>query len=332
MIKRNNYIDFLRFLGITFIVVAHVYAPFTITQIRCFDVPLMVFVSGLSFSGKEIVPSWKSFYYPRIKRLLIPVYLFLIVYFGGWWIIGKPDSTEEIIGSFLLLESPSIGFVWIIKVFLIIMIITPWLIQINKNIKMGPFLLLILLFLILQEIIVKLSNNINPGSLIGLFAKESFSCIVGYSIPFLFGLRFRYIDKKKGWASFTIVILVFLICIAAYFCQYGCPIEISPRFKYPPYRYFIVYGTGISLILWVLRDYLERLSNNKFVLFVGQNTIWIYLWHIPFVYIANRFIDVWAVRYLFVYIGAVSCFFLQFMIVAKIKKSCNWSGLKYLIG
>lgn len=50
--QRDLYIDFLRFIGISLIILAHVEAPSGITQFRSFDVPLMVFVSGLSFSTK----------------------------------------------------------------------------------------------------------------------------------------------------------------------------------------------------------------------------------------------------------------------------------------
>ena len=50
--QRDLYIDFLRFIGISLIILAPVEAPAGITQFRSFDVPLMVFVSGLSFSTK----------------------------------------------------------------------------------------------------------------------------------------------------------------------------------------------------------------------------------------------------------------------------------------
>lgn len=42
--QRDLYIDFLRFIGISLIILAHVEAPSGITQFRSFDVPLMVFV------------------------------------------------------------------------------------------------------------------------------------------------------------------------------------------------------------------------------------------------------------------------------------------------
>lgn len=43
--QRDLYIDFLRFIGISLIILAHVEAPSGITQFRSFDVPLMVFSS-----------------------------------------------------------------------------------------------------------------------------------------------------------------------------------------------------------------------------------------------------------------------------------------------
>ena len=46
---RNPYIDFLRGFGLLLLVVAHTYSPEWLFQIRTFDVPLMVFVSGMCY-------------------------------------------------------------------------------------------------------------------------------------------------------------------------------------------------------------------------------------------------------------------------------------------
>ena len=332
MAERYNYIDFLRFIGLTLIILAHVQAPHTITQMRCFDVPLMVFVSGLSFSGKSLKASCRSFYWPRIKRLIIPVYIFITLYLLLWVAIGDPFSLKESIGSYLLLEDNSIKYVWIIKVFLLIMLITPLLIRINTRVNTWQFIVLIIGLLILQEIIVHICGYYATAGLIGHFIKESAYSIVGYSIPFLVGLRVRFIENKSNLLMALCAILLMSIAVVLYYYLYGFPIDISPRFKYPPYRYFIIYGVCVSLLLWVSRDFLKFLSDNKCVLFVGQNTIWLYLWHIPFVYIANSFIDGWAIRYVFVYFGAFVVFFLQFVIVNKISKKKDFSLLKYFKG
>jgi fucose 4-O-acetylase-like acetyltransferase len=52
--SRDIEVDVLRSIGILLIILAHIKAPLMPTVIRCFDVPLMVFVSGLCYSGKTL--------------------------------------------------------------------------------------------------------------------------------------------------------------------------------------------------------------------------------------------------------------------------------------
>jgi fucose 4-O-acetylase-like acetyltransferase len=53
--NRDLRIDILRVAGLLLIILAHVSPPFLLFQFRTFDVPLMVFVSGLSYlaAGKK---------------------------------------------------------------------------------------------------------------------------------------------------------------------------------------------------------------------------------------------------------------------------------------
>lgn len=78
---RNNAIDFLRFLGLSLIICIHISPPYLISQVRAFDVCLMVFVSGLAASERNIKNYWK-YIWKRTKRLVIPVWIFLTGYFG----------------------------------------------------------------------------------------------------------------------------------------------------------------------------------------------------------------------------------------------------------
>ena len=62
---RDKRIDLLRFIGLSMIILAHVTPPDVIMQIRNFDVPLMVIISGISFaisfknSEKFTIYVWK---------------------------------------------------------------------------------------------------------------------------------------------------------------------------------------------------------------------------------------------------------------------------------
>ena len=120
------------------IILAHVSPPYWLQQARCFDVPLMLFISGLTCSNKAIA-SYKDFVVKRFKRLVYPVWFFLILYFTliliaqSFNLIPNYLTGRKILESFLLLDG--IGYVWIIRVFLLIMLITPLLQKINNVIK-----------------------------------------------------------------------------------------------------------------------------------------------------------------------------------------------------
>ena len=60
-LSRDSNIDFLRFIGLTAIILVHVTPPLLISQLRAFDVSLMVFVSGLAASNK-IINDYKSYF------------------------------------------------------------------------------------------------------------------------------------------------------------------------------------------------------------------------------------------------------------------------------
>lgn len=81
-----------------------------------FDVPLMIFVSGLSYSGRQVV-GYASFVRKRLGRLLIPLYLFLTVYFLVMWLLSECGVVEwfaarKVVGTYLLRLKPSINYVW----------------------------------------------------------------------------------------------------------------------------------------------------------------------------------------------------------------------------
>src|SRR4051812_10196060 len=84
MNKRNITIDLLRVAGLLCIILAHVSPPETIFQIRNFDVPLMVMVSGMLFSltnKDEQMFRPLDYVKKRFVRLVIPVWLFLTAFF-----------------------------------------------------------------------------------------------------------------------------------------------------------------------------------------------------------------------------------------------------------
>ena len=133
--ERDERIDILRFIGLAMVIFAHVNPPDLLFQLRDFDVPLMVIVSALSF-GLSYSPqhSYKSYLWKRIKRLVFPVWIFLSIYFTAEYIVF-PESLElnlqTIMSSYML--TSGIGYVWIIRVFLLVALLSPLIFYIHKN-------------------------------------------------------------------------------------------------------------------------------------------------------------------------------------------------------
>lgn len=332
---RDYSIDFLRFVGISLIIMAHVYPPDIIFQLRTFDVPLMVFISGLVYANRQI-NSYRLFLIHRIKRLCFPVWIFLTVYFlliYGLKELLKVDweiTSRKVIESYLLMGG--IGYVWIIRVFLLIAIVTPFLIRLNRwfNTK-GVYLFcsFILIAILFQSILIHWGVGIKS-----IFIRNFIYYLFGYSILFLVGCSVKncsIINQRKVTSFCGFLLIVFWCWYYYTTSSYIVPLN---DYKYPPRLYFLIYGLFVSSFLWMLLrkrkiSFLSRISN-----FVGSGTIWIYLLHIPFVHVVFYFdIEMWWIRYIIVYIGTVSLYIVQYKIVDILgQKHPQIRILKYLKG
>lgn len=341
MAKRDTSIDLMRFVGFSLIVLAHIglsraSGASTIFQLRSFDVPLMVFTSGLAFSGKNIGSYW-SFIWKRALRLVVPVYIFVAAYIllnpllSGWGLV-EDYSQRRILGTFALRLNPSIGYVWIIRVFLIVMLVTPLLMKLEKNIRSsGMFYLTAASMLAVQAVLVlwlkPMSKSLEDIPALGVFVNDWLMYVFGYSAVFMTGLRFR---KEKLLQKIVIfVILLAALAAMAFFMQedHGTWLRFQ-QYKYPPQMYFLLWGMLISSLLWLTSRLWTPLLDNTLFCFIGRNTIWIYLWHIPFVnlvfsehgYIAP--FDAWPAvwKYVFVYASALCVYGLQYRLVCLVER------------
>ena len=219
--SRDSYIDFLRFLGLSLIILAHVSPPSSIFHLRCFDVCLMIFISGLSFSNK-IIDNYKSFLIHRIFRLLVPVYIFHTAFFFiiGMLKLGGVDfevSIKQIIESYLLF-----GYMWIIRVFLIIALLTPLLIKINTRIKTN---VLFFGFLLVLLIILQISICYQIG-ISNVVFKEFIYPSIGYSLVFMCGLRIKDQAPERLRKIVAIAVILLAFCLLYFYFSIGGGIAI----------------------------------------------------------------------------------------------------------
>lgn len=330
---RDPYIDLLRFVGLSLIILAHVTPPYVLGQLRSFDVPLMLFVSGLAASGKEIPKYW-DYVWKRTKRLIVPVWLFLAVYLTIFYFTQSLFLPEKYLTgrmiwrSFLLLDE-SIGYVWIIRVFILVMLVTPLWVKLDSRLKnKWSFVWFVVGVFVANELIHALSQQIDNEA-ISVAIKDFLVYTTAYSIPFLLGLRLRRCSRKDELAISTTIMVLGVVGLVHMFIYKG--LDISNSYKFPPRSYFILYGSAVSLLLWITRFSWVKILNCKFTLWVGQNTIWIYLWHMPVVLFANHFLNNWAIKYVLVYFSAVAIFLIQYKLVNKTKNKKKFAN-QYLIG
>ncbi len=317
---RNNSIDLMRFIGLAMIIFAHVEPPGVLFQLRNFDVPLMVLVSGMSFglSYKEN-EIYTGYIWKRIKRLAFPVWIFLTGYFLVLFLF-LPTSSDlnlyKIIGSYLL--AGGIGYVWIIRVFILVALVSPfifkWHMSISSNKRyFGTLTLILVVYEIARYFSLPYIQD-NTGEAISLISHY----IIPYSIIFAIGLRLPSLEDKH--ASFlSLTSLVIFVSLGTWIYATTGMAAPTQHYKYPPSIYYLSYALFVSSFLWIFRRQfefiLEKTKSKEFVLFCAQNSIWIYLWHIPFVkFFHSHFI----VKYIVVFSISVLLTFIQVWIINKV--------------
>lgn len=288
----------------------------------------MLFVSGLAYSGRQVHASL-SFFVHRFLRLVVPVYLFLTFYFIAAFAvkyiagIDFGITVHNVAGSYLLMDG--IGYVWIIRVFLMVAMLTPLLVKINAAVKGNmTFASLLIVITVVQESFVSSGIGMNVA-----LVREFVYYALGYSVMFLLGLRIKNVDNKPVWISASVV--SFAASCAYVLHRFG--VAWVNNFKYPPQFHFLAYGAMMSLVCFWLVGKTGKLQKVRLLKFIGRNTIWIYLWHIPLIQLTGLLGLSWWLRYIVVYLLAVVVCYVQVSVVERIRlKHENMSFLKYLKG
>lgn len=310
---RNIRIDFLRALGLAMIVLAHISPPALIMQLRNFDVPLMVLVSGMSFGLSYQQEPYASYLWKRIKRLVFPVWIFLTLYFCFITLLDLPLETltpNRILGSYFLVNG--IGYVWIIKVFLLVALVSPLIYRFHtstqgNHLYFGSIALMFISYEIIRFLTQDFFTN-RPGELIQSISHY----MVPYALVFAIGLRLPSLKPEETVWGMNLCLAIFILLAFLLAMESGNPVPTQTH-KYPPTLYYFSYALTLSLAAWLVSgrfcNLLEKFRAAKAVmLFAAQNSIWIYLWHIPLVKLVQQ---PFMIKYLIVFASACLITFLQ---------------------
>ena len=333
--KRIQYIDFLKFIGLTGIICAHVGSPGWVMMLRSFDVPFMVILSSIlankSFSkfgrtNSEIL----KYYVSRAKRLVFPTWIFLFLYFILLYIVsGKRESLSYYVASFGLTRY-GIGYVWIILIYLYSALLVPLLSKIKFSIKSIIFVFVIYL---IYEIAYYYKLGLN-GGVISAIIETSFYYFIPYGVLTYLGYNYNFMNKRIKITVASISLFIFLALAIYYFINSGS-LQLVSIVKYPPRLYYLSYGIACSFaLLYLCENHNCRIFENRIIKFISSHSMWVYLWHILVLAIYEKFRlpEIWYVKLLLVYTFSIIIVLIANKLLDLIEKKVKLSIFKYLRG
>jgi len=292
--RRNFVFDLLRLIGLFCIVLAHVDPPDGLRAARSFDVPLMVLVSGavfqIGFAGRTI--ELGTYFRKRAFRLLAPVYAFLTFYFAvSAFVLPGRFHGRIIWRTFLLLDG--IGYVWIIRIFLFVALVAPFLFAWRQRFSATGFLALLGSIYLLHEGLFAWFDTLpafNGDDLVEL----TVFYLLPYSVIFGLGLRWPGMSRTQAvWIGG----LSLGIAAGIRAALWDTPLAtLMHDQKYPPHLLYFWYGLGVSHVLLAAAISLPQIPARAMlaVRWISASSLWIYLWHIPGLTIAEKVLHRWS--------------------------------------
>lgn len=285
---RDIRLDILRFFGIVCIVLAHVSPPDLLFQLRNFDVPLMVLVSGTAFSiSSRSEVTYGKYLSKRLNRLLTPTWIFLTGFFLVIYIFSVimsreyPFTINTILSSYSL--TSGIGYVWIVRVFLITAMVSPFLLYLSRKIKSNVLYFAMIAAIYGAYELSFLVFGYTDNTFLSFVLENFIYVLLPYGCLAALGMRIPKMRNK------TIMSMMFFFSIL--FCSlalilYSNGFTQTQDYKYPARLYYISYALFITLILYLLSNgkLFVKIFSNKAVKFISFSSFWIYLWHIFYLY------------------------------------------------
>lgn len=319
--SRDGYIDILRAFGLLCLLVAHTAAPYGLTVFRSFDVPLMVFISAICFKPSQ--KGYAHYVINRFKRIYLPVVYFLIFFFiirelGSVFIPQLENTWPKVIGSFLLLNQPSVGYVWIMRVFLMAALIIPFLYSFVRHNGMLVMIITVTSLFIINEAIIYVLESVS-SKIVHFIVQEYVIYLIAYSIIIILGIWAHQAAPKNIFKMICYIILGFIVYKA-----YTSDWSFMPQAdKYPPHGVYVIYGCFGSLVLWSLKPFLENIHVSPFITYLSKESMWLYLWHIIPAYAIipiNQVHNLWLGRFVFVLVSMILLQQIASFVVSKTSK------------
>ena len=280
---RIAYSDFLKCIGLTGIIIAHVGPPSWLFMARNFDVQLMVILSSIlgaaSFSRyKGTGRGLPAYYCRRIKRIVIPTWLFLIIYFGLDYLVTKKTNTPAYYIASFSLTRYGINYVWIMLMYLYSALMIPLYSRIGFSFRTS-------LCLVLAYLFYEIAYYYHLGT-DNRFVDTTFYYIIPYGGVLTY-LGYNYSRIKRKGIIVAAAFSAFAVLGIFYWVKFGAPQNVQIT-KYPPRCYYLSYGIAVSfLLLMICEKHDCKIYHNPIVVFISGHSMWIYLWHVLLLTVYN---------------------------------------------
>ena len=334
--NRLYYIDFLKCVGLIGIIIAHVGSPGWAKMLRSFDVPLMVILSSIlanrSYSKySKSKTSVMDYYLSRIKRLVIPTWVFLTIFFVFKFIVtGNTKSVKYYLASYLLTRY-GIGYVWVILIYLYSAMLIPLFAKLKLSIK-G--IAIVVISYLIYEIAYHYGLGLNDGGIVRYFFDTTFYYIVPYGLITYLGYNYSRMSMKAKYAILVTSVIAFVSLACFYWADTG-KFQRVQIVKYPPRLYYLSYGIACSFALLMICERKNRpLFENKVVRFISSHSMWIYLWHILVLTLYDMFKapEIWFVKLIVVLIVSSVIVIIVNKLLDLLESRHHFSWIKYLRG
>lgn len=330
--NRQHYIDFLKVIGLTGIIIAHVGSPSWAMMLRSFDVPLMVIISSLlgeksyeKYEGKGLIPA-RQYFCSRIKRLVIPTWIFLTFYFMLFALFSRHvQSVKYYIASYCLTRY-GIGYVWVILIYLYSAMLTPLFSKMKFSIKS-------VILVAATYLIYEIAYFFQIGTT-SKFLDTTFYYIIPYGLLTYLGYNYNKIYIKLRYCIVVFSFLLFALLGSYYWITNGSP-QLVQIAKYPPRLYYLSYGVMWSFsLLLVCEKHGFKIYANPLIKYISMHSMWIYLWHILALtaYSVLRLPEIWFLKFIIVYALALLAVFTTNVVLDLLEKKRTIRALKYLRG
>ncbi len=297
--KRIIEVDILKSIGILLIILIHTLSChlnikgfYYLWDKLHFVVLLFVFSSFyLLFKKKKRIDAL-PYYKKRIKRLIIPYYVFLAVLLILRLIFKDSITFSYVLQNLTLVRGVDIN--WFVLLFLELTLLTPLILLFLQKAPALTFCLTLLLILFLPQHLIN-------------YKVEMW---IGWSL--VITATYLIIKKPKlyKWSAFLSLLIYFVLQHLVY--------HNNSLFshKYPPDLYYLSYGWGITYILYLaairVKKYLSRTPIETLIIYTSKNSYNLYFTHYLALYFLKK-LGLYLNLYLHFSIVAIFAFSLVFI-------------------